>query len=216
MIVFLGDIHGDFAPLRQIAPFLGEDDIVIQVGDFGFYPGFRATWPNDFKFTTYAIDGNHEDFRIVGHQTEVTEMANNLFYVPRGTVLTSKGVKIGFLGGGSSTDKADRTPGKDWFRKEIITEEQVMRLCDNVRAAGGVNYLVTHTPGKSFIKTWFPKLDLAAYDLPPDWVDISAEMVDAVLATVDFGQHICGHMHRTVYDGKTRCLGVGEWYVTYV
>jgi Icc-related predicted phosphoesterase len=224
MLVFVGDLHGNFAAIERLRPFLGPEDIVVQVGDFGFYakPVVRA---GDFifpdtsllywkttPFKVYAIDGNHEDFRMVNPDGEVTEVRPNLYYVPRGTVLELAGKTLAFLGGGASIDKAWRTKGVDWFPEEVITPAQVARLQENMATAGVVDYLVTHTPGKTFIKNWFPPLNLQEWELPDNWTDPSAEQVDEVLRTTKFVHHICGHMHRGVYDGRTRCLNIDEVY----
>jgi Icc-related predicted phosphoesterase len=211
MLVFVGDLHGNFAAIERLRPFLGPEDIVVQVGDFGFYPRTLGYW-QETPFKVYAIDGNHEDFRMVNPDGVVTEVRPNLYYVPRGTVLELAGKKLAFLGGGASIDKAWRTAGVDWFPEEVITPSQVNRLQENMVDAGVVDYLVTHTPGKTFIKNWFPPLNLQEWNLPANWVDVSANALDEVLRTTKFVHHICGHMHRGVYDGRTRCLNINEVY----
>jgi predicted phosphodiesterase len=212
MIVFLGDIHGDMRGITRTVPFLNAEDVVIQVGDFGFDKRTATEW-EPMPFSVYAIDGNHEDFRVVGHQTAVTEIAEGLHYVPRGTVLTIQGFTMAFLGGGASIDKAWREEGHTWFPQEEITDEDATKTIDAINAMGGVDILVTHTPGKRFINNWFTPLQLSQWNLPSDWVDHSARRVDQVLESCSIGLHICGHMHRSVYDGKTRCLNIAEPWV---
>jgi hypothetical protein len=190
--------------------YLSEDDIVIQVGDFGFYDSRLLYWPeNGFKFQTYAIDGNHEDFRLLRGIRTPTEIRSRLTYVPRGVVLELVGKRVGFLGGGASIDKAYRKEGISWFADEVITDVDVETLIRNVGDTP-LDYLVTHTPSTRFISTWFPPLDFSDWGIPPDWVDVSALRVGNVLETVKFGVHFCGHMHRSIWDGRTRCLDIAE------
>lgn len=211
MLVFVGDMHGTYAAIDRLRPFLGPDDIVVQVGDFGFYEGSLRYW-KETPFKVYAIDGNHEDYRIINPDGEVTEVRRNLYYVPRGAVLELAGRSMAFLGGGASIDKHWRKEGVDWFPQEEITESQVARLQEAMTKVGTVDFLVTHTPGKRFIKNWFPPLNLQEWNLPQDWRDPSAELVDELVMAKQFRMHLCGHMHRSVWDGTTRCLDINEIY----
>jgi Icc-related predicted phosphoesterase len=160
MLAFLGDIHGDHeafqAVLDEVVKF--EFTALIQVGDFGWYkntiPHFRAM---KFPIPVYFIDGNHEEFPLLRGITDVTEMSENLFFVPRGTVLMLDDRKVAFMGGAASVDKDIRLSlGASWYDDENIRNEEIRRL-DGVE---GVDILVTHAPPQSIVQKHFDPRNL--------------------------------------------------------
>ena len=53
----------------------------------------------------------------------------NIFYMPRGSVLSlSDGRNVLFMGGAESVDKRRRTPGYDWFKQELIRPQDLSNL----------------------------------------------------------------------------------------
>jgi predicted phosphodiesterase len=207
MIIFMGDLHGDYTKLQALNVVLDVRDTVIQVGDFGFYDRSLLYW-KPLKFPVYAIDGNHENFNLLRGITTTKEIRDGLYYVPRGTVLEIEGVRIGCMGGGASIDKAYRRVGVDWFPDEVVTTEQVDQF---IRAnPSGVDVLVTHTPGSRTITGHFTPLNKRYWGLPDNWVDESAINIQRLVDTMPHEKHFCGHMHRSVIDGKTRILDIEE------
>lgn len=214
MIYIVGDLHGNFARLDNIKQYLTPDDILIQVGDFGFYPEIMKEWKNFFSelpCKLYAIDGNHEDFVYLSQfsKNEPTEILPNLFYVPRGTVMEIEGWLFGFLGGGESVDKAHRVENVSWWKEEQITDDDVQKLLHNVNGRT-LDYLITHVPPKFTILSHFGPFDTKFWGLPDDWEDISAQKISQVYWTLQPRNLLCGHMHRSVRDGIIRIVDIDE------
>ena len=196
MIGFIGDVHRAFDRLAgAVAEFPANVDVAIQVGDLGLHsddlgptgPGLPA-----FARTVYYITGNHDHVPTYRGIVTPTEMAPNLVYVPRGTVLELDARRIAFLGGGSSViDLARRRPDVDWWPEEQVTMADVARFED----VGRVDVLVCHTP---------PAFVYYFYQLPPD---PSAVVVGQVWQVLGRPQVICGHLHRPREVGGVRVLG---------
>ena len=214
-ILCMGDIHGDYGCVARVSNTMCDDgDIVIQVGDFGVSKHFVDDLENrfaHFKHPVYFIDGNHENFDVINSwsKTKVTEVYPNLFYVPRGTVLTLNGKRIGFLGGGESVDKAYRQEGVNWFPSECISEEDVKRLITNVGNTP-LDILVTHVPPTEFINRNWPPLNKKSWGLSEDWIDMSAQMVERAYHLLRPKKMYFGHMHGRITDGNMRLLDINE------
>ena len=219
MLAFLGDIHGTIYSLEhalnKIKLLHPEVTALIQVGDFGWYKsrveGFGRINPH---IPVYWIDGNHEHFPLFKHLDTVTEVAPNIFYVPRGTVLELDGRRIAFCGGAASVDKEYRIRGGlSWFEDELITAEDVAKF-DGVE---NIDIFVTHTPPQCTVDAHFDPMDLVRYfGLTLEWRDPSAKYVQDVWEKFGKPLLICGHMHRSVVDqmGKVRILHIDELFIT--
>jgi Icc-related predicted phosphoesterase len=210
MIIFVGDVHGEFSRMRHALRHAPSNATVIQVGDFGFFPEKEENWytrrPPQFN-NIYFIDGNHEFFPLLNY-TETTEVWPHLTYVPRGTILEIDSLRIGCLGGGTSIDKALRTEGISWFPEEQITKAQAQCL-ENQQ----VDVLVTHTPPSSFIAKHFDSRGPMEYGYPPDFIDPEAFKVEKLWQSLDCPPLVCGHMHTSIRDGNIRLLGICDTYV---
>lgn len=166
-ILFAGDVHGDIGHIRNVFAHACrvEADAIFQVGDFnyGFYRSqFKGTGGRvecevthavsklveKTEIPFYVIDGNHEDFDVLGAALEglmpeedgTYQLYPNVFYVPRGTILEWSGVKFMCVGGAASVDRKTRTPYVDWFPQETITDADV----DKAIQAGKADVLVSH------------------------------------------------------------------------
>lgn len=209
-VYMVGDVHGQFWRFKELKQKLQPDDVVIQVGDFGIYPGWQNKWPGPLPCPIYFIDGNHENFNMLPNLRkpgEIVEMAENLFYVPRGTILEIKGKRIGFCGGGESIDKSMRKENISWFKEERISEEDIAPLLGQK-----LDLLVVHTPPTNFIAVNFKdRTILDWFGIPKDWVDQSAAMIQKLVDSVDCPV-IAGHFHQSVFDEKVRILHIDEVY----
>lgn len=204
-MILVGDIHGDMSLLNQAIEAARPDEMIVQLGDFSV----DRNLARDFGRPVHFIDGNHEwNFPELMACDEVTEIRPNLHYVPRGTVMEVEGHKVGFLGGGSSIDRAFRRKGVSWFAEEVPKAGQVQALIDN--AAGQLDVLLTHAPPESFVKAHWPGLNLAEWRLPPDWVDQAARRVQDAWIRTGRPKLYCGHMHGAKTDGTVRVLDIGE------
>lgn len=141
-IGFIGDIHGCWNDLYRAIAILQDAgaDMMIQVGDFGCWnPEKKITassWDElKLDVPVYWIDGNHEDFPFLKSMVdwdllEPQTVAENVIYIPRGTVLELGGLRFGFMGGGASIDRLQRIDGRDWFRDELPSYGEFMRLAN--------------------------------------------------------------------------------------
>ncbi len=108
-VLIVGDIHGNvrhFAGIVEAAATNLGVEAVIQVGDFGFFPGFMGSKNLHFAVPVFAIDGNHEDhywLRAAAAQTWPHKY--NLTYQCRGSVREIGGRRVGFLGGALHVDR---------------------------------------------------------------------------------------------------------------
>jgi hypothetical protein len=213
MLAFCGDWHGAFGDgIDRVKPFVDEHNAtVIQVGDFGYWPD--STYP-EFPFPVYWIDGNHEYFadpkpifetfhrdakrgwkvpvdelKPLLEYTEITELRENMFYVPRGTVLELDGYLIGFLGGADSVDQIYRREGISWFREEAIRQQDINKLLDNV-AGRKLDILVTHTPPDDLVSI---ALGFERFRNPK--YAISSRAVQGVWEALERPYVFCGHLH---------------------
>ena len=196
MIGFIGDVHRAFDRLAvAVAAFPANVDVAIQVGDLGLHSDdLSPTGPGlpPLAHKVYYVTGNHDHEPSYRGITRPTEMASNLVFVPRGTVLELDGRRIAFLGGGSSViDRAVRRYGVDWWPEEEVTLADVARFED----VGRVDFLVSHTP-PAFVYHFF--------QLPPD---PSALAVGQAWQILGRPQVVCGHLHKSWEIGRVRVLG---------
>ena len=217
MLGFLGDIHGDSAKLKRMAIECANQELValIQVGDLGWYNKTIDDFTN-FKYPlpVYWIDGNHEQFPLLrsmtGDMKQVTELAPNFFYVPRGTTLEIDGRKILFFGGAGSVDKQIRLRlGWHWYDDENIRDWQI----ELVNVSQPVDLMVTHVPPQEIIERNFDPNMLLMFDLPPTWVDDNAVKIGKLWNDLQRPPLYAGHMHRSVVDGNVRILNIDEFCV---
>jgi Calcineurin-like phosphoesterase superfamily domain len=196
MIAFIGDVHRAFDRLAGVVAALPAGvQAAIQVGDLGLHqddlgPAISAI-PN-FARPIYYVTGNHDYEPCYRGLARPTEMAPNLVYVPRGTVLELDGRRIAFLGGGDSVvDRAVRRAGVDWWPEERVTMEDVALF----EGVGSVDFFVTHTP---------PAFVYPLFHLSPD---PSARAVERAWLMLGRPPVICGHLHKPREVGGARVLG---------
>src|SRR5437762_420023 len=160
MIAFIGDVHRAFDRLAgAVAALMPDVEVAIQVGDLGLHSddlGSAGAGVPPLARVVYYVTGNHDHEPSYRGIAQPTEMAPNLVFVPRGTVLELDGRRIAFLGGGDSViDRADRRVDVDWWPEERVTMADVVRF----EGVDRVHLLVcTTTP--AFVDHFF--------HLPPD------------------------------------------------
>lgn len=148
-IYIIGDIHGRFEYLNSFINSLQKDSIFIVCGDFGYFPNIDSV----SKISTidiknhklYFCPGNHEDWESldkISTSPTITEIENNIFYCPFGSILSLDRYNILFCGGAESPDWKQRTPGYDWFPQEGISYRDMSNL--PCTAEIDVNVIISH------------------------------------------------------------------------
>lgn len=156
--MLVGDTHGNtgtpmwmhmvFDRARRV-----EADRVLQLGDFGVWPGRRGEKFLDLvdKLSENAglpfefVDGNHEDHDQLTEQLDRAEPDGSVLIRPhirwrtRGSRWQWAGVRFGALGGAVSVDRGSRIPGVSWWPGERPTEADLERL-----GPAPLDVLVTH------------------------------------------------------------------------
>lgn len=132
----IGDTHGDFRYLELLIKQYKAKNVFI-CGDFGYWPindkEFMCPFINN-NAKIYFCDGNHENHFALGKllkkygKKNPIEVCENIYYMPRGSILNLNGKKILFMGGAESMDKHLRIPHFDWFPEESITINQINAL----------------------------------------------------------------------------------------
>ena len=158
-ILVVGDVHGNHELLSRLIRVL-QPKMVLQCGDFGYFPRFEYTPPKggptlypfrlEGRLETGGVpihwcDGNHEDHEALaalrGDQPRAHKVAPNCFYQERGSTLTlPDGRTVLFAGGAESWDHENRIEGRDWFAQELLTEADLARFPDC-----HVDVVISHT-----------------------------------------------------------------------
>lgn len=212
MLAICGDVHGEFKTFNRIvdnAIRAADPTAVIQVGDFGIYGDTLPRLAScKFEVPVYFIDGNHEDHDYLERFTDVTEIHENCFYVPRGTILTLDGKLMAFMGGGASVDKAIRLRnGWDWSEKENITDDQYQKLW----GVEGIDVFITHAPPQSVTRLCTNPRDLVEFfGLPMSWIDPNAVKIQQLWERMGCPVLYAGHLHKSFTMDTAHVLDINE------
>lgn len=138
-VMVSGDWHGNPYFAVESIKYAAEQgcDVVVQVGDFGFWTPGGSTdsflylvekAARQHRVRVYWLDGNHEDHsRRVQFNDEVNRP--NTVYLPRGFRWTWWGKRFMAVGGAVSVDKKDRKLGRSWWPDEELTEDELAYAC---------------------------------------------------------------------------------------
>ena len=239
MILFLGDIHGNFDFVKYlIKNHQLKDCYIIQVGDFGVGFAHEAyevdvlLHLNKFlklrNIVMYAIRGNHDDPKwFKGNHNY-----SNLKLVEDYSTVDIEGRKILFIGGAISIDRKQRL-AKDiseakygslkksyWFDEKVILDEE------KITNINGCDILVTHTApdfciplnkiGFGSLVDHFAKNDSTLLSELKEERDLMTNIFNIAKKNNKFKEHLYGHFHRSeqlIQDGCLhRVLGINELY----
>ena len=171
MVYITGDTHGDISWFKNPKlKKLGEKDILIICGDFGFLwnPKSEAEKKNleilkSKKYTICFLDGAHENFDMLDAYTpyrwkggNAHKIANNIFHLMRGEIFTLDNKTFFVMGGGESDDRDMCEPGVSWWEEEMPNAEEIKNAEDNLKDANyNVNYILSYEApavAKDFLK----------------------------------------------------------------
>ena len=160
-LMCVGDLHGDWPKLNSLIT-EKKADIILQTGDFGWWPKMEVTKPVLYgqqkkwllkgikrgNSSIYWCDGNHEEHPLLVQDGEIHEMYEGVYHGSRGSTLTlPDGRIVLFAGGASSIDEKLRTPGHDWFPEETIKNKDL----DIMLKHDKIDIVISHTCPTSFI-----------------------------------------------------------------
>ncbi|HWE56081.1 MAG TPA: metallophosphoesterase [Acidimicrobiales bacterium] len=153
-ILLAGDWHGnrEWAETAFAAAADAGCTDVLQLGDFGLWPGREDAWLDHVDYLARRskthltwIDGNHEhhdvldEWRVEQDDNGLVAMRNHVSWATRGARWTWGGRRFGALGGAVSFDRFLRREGANWWAQEAVTQADVDRLGD-----GRLDVLATH------------------------------------------------------------------------
>ncbi len=214
MKLVFGDIHGEFAKLNKIINRRRDSiDMILQCGDWGYWPKFHGTTyvdrvtgkvkiENNYnvkngKTKIYFCDGNHEDHESL-NKLESNEIIPNIFYMKRGTTLTlDDGRVVLFIGGASSIDKEFRTPGYDWFPEEAITQQDIYNLPDMK-----IDIVISHTCPREFYNKLKFRNNFVALKVNDSSMDALSYVLNKYKPPLWYFAHF--HLFKQGYDSNCR------------
>jgi len=153
-----GDWHGNHQWAKKIIEVAEAEEIskILQVGDFGVWPGNEGKEYLDIlsrslikrNVRLYFVPGNHEDYNQIDEWTTTLpknedghiEVRENLFYAGKVNAWTWEGKRFASVGGAVSIDKYRRKENVSWWPQEELTALEETRAKD----LGRVDYLFTH------------------------------------------------------------------------
>ena len=205
-IIICGDIHARWDKLNSLIN-KKQPDIILQVGDFGYYPEYKNYHPHHIKngdTKIYWCDGNHENHDKL-NIIKRNEIRPNVFYMKRGSVLTlPNGEIVLFMGGAESIDKHLRTIGVDWFPQEVISQKDLENLPSTDTK---IDIVISHTCPLEF--------DLGdRFKDTQKYKDCSRVALSRVLEIYKPAKWYFGHYHANIkgqYDNcKWECLNMAS------
>lgn len=227
MIFITGDTHCGFQrfstkyfPQQKE---LGRDDFMIVCGDFGGVWSGRAEenywldWLEKKPFTTLFVDGNHENFDMLGalpepewHGGRVHRVREHVLHLMRGQVFEFGGLTCFTMGGASSHDIRDGIldPASPDFEKEY----RLKRRTGQVFRVKGVSWWPEELPSDDDYQEATANLDRAGWCVncilthcaptsiarkidPHYQPDRLTDFLESVRQRCQFSQWFFGHYH---------------------
>lgn len=193
MITFIGDVHGKKDKYINL---IRKSDHSIQVGDLGFDYRTIDIDTNKHKM----IGGNHEAWPILpdypgwlGYYGSVTLDDREIF----------------FCSGAGSIDKAYQEARGTWFPEEEMSMAQCVEMI-TLYEQTKPRIVVSHTAPRTIVNKVSDPEVLKAFNLSPDWTDITSNALDAMFKKHQPELWIFGHFHQDtvlyVNDTKFVCL----------
>ena len=220
-IYVVGDTHGglnDYYLRSKVwveQKELTNKDILIQLGDFGYFWQPKMSKEESFKLTTFAnkkyqvsfLDGNHENFDRLhllptmkqwgGHMGVLRIGDGEVYHLRRGEVFNFNGIKIFIMGGAQSIDRGNRLEGISWWKEELHTHKEIDNALENLEKVNfEVDYILTHTCPTPIIQKL--AVNFKGYYVDPErYQDPCSTFFDHLLLEkkIKFKEWHFGHFH---------------------
>jgi predicted phosphodiesterase len=210
-VLVAGDVHGDTFACNKLNEYASQHQCqyVLQLGDFCLtdrvseFLNVVNKGAQQNNVTWLITPGNHEKYDYLKSVYQASdpdgpfaEARNRIFFIKRGAFFTLGPVNFVSIGGSFSVDYAARTEGKDWWKDELITPEDVLACFQHVDKR--VDVLLTHDTGH------IPKVlekEFFRFKLRPGSEQICKDQrskIDTVIKTLQPGIVFHGHYHRRV------------------
>ena len=177
---------------------LAKNDYVIICGDFGGVwdesneEKYWIKWLNKKSFTTIFIDGNHENFDLLKsfptidfYGATAHKISDSIFHIKRGEVFEIEGIRFFAFGGASSHDKEYRTEGKNWWKEELPSNEEIQNAIRNLNGVNySVDYIITHCAANSIQR------EIATYE-----ENILTDFFEELISKTKYKKWFFGHYH---------------------
>ncbi len=218
MAVFLtGDTHGEIDmgkvdAFAKAAQGLTRDDALIILGDFGLVwsdppsekERHRLDWLESQPFTTYFVDGNHENFDLLECLPRTTraggpvhEVRPHVVHLMRGHTYGIGGHSFFVVGGAHSIDAQWRTPHRSWWPQEVPDDEERLRIAAAAQAVGEVDYVLTHCPPTGCYE-WYRSRYQGFWGPSDEYTDWLEEHIEGAFR---YRRWFYGHLHMDLpYD----------------
>ncbi|BDD84457.1 hypothetical protein TPB0596_42200 [Tsukamurella pulmonis] len=221
LVAISGDWHGNTAWAVHVVHQAAKRgvDVIVQVGDFGLWPGKwgieyldelnRAL--DDAGVELMWVDGNHDDHDQLAKwplTDGVHQIRPRITHLPRGHRWSWHGKTWLALGGAVSIDRARRIPTRTWWSEEVTTDDDVARCV----VGGPAHVMICHdSPEGAGVLT--EHLREFGFPLRPEIqadCDNNRELVRRVLDAVQPELLAHGHYHWRYSDqvGSTRVEGL--------
>ena len=201
-VLISGDWHGYKPALERACVLASENGCqhIFQVGDFGLWPGRKGMQFLDdcqelaslYGLDIFAVPGNHdwhpEWIRLLNSDNPLhtstggVHVRSNVVLLRRANIFSWFGRTWAVAGGASSIDKDLRTPDRDWWWQEELTDEEADRLQSKV------DILLTHDASNK--TPWGFRL------IPDLQSQIHRQRIDRVITNTLPEVHFHGHMHK--------------------
>lgn len=199
-VMLVGDTHGNAGFWKTVFLFAQNEnaDLIIQLGDFGVWPGLKGheyldriqAWSEESGIPVWVVPGNHDDWDQIEALKDEWIRPNirilgkvNSFYL--------EGINVLTVGGAVSIDRMYRKEGLSWWPQETLTNADV----DAAVEVGKVDIVLSHDTTNAM-----PVWDGFVKDDPASNQNRTGMGVIEDSARPDLWFH--GHYHRFIqYDG---------------
>lgn len=194
----VGDVHGTHRYYRKLVT-MDAVDYTVQLGDYGFeYDSLAGLDPKKHRF----FGGNHDNYDVI------RESPHNLGDFG---LLPEFAEPVFFVRGAWSIDRKYRTPGRDWWPEEELSEAEAEAAFAAYCAAKPEVLLSHEGPFKvlpliGLNPAFARSMGFASSHIPTR----TNKLLDRMLAAHRPRLHVFGHLHRNfdhVVDGvRTVCV----------